>query len=456
MKISWTCCPFLPFPYGERRMNTDSHCHSSLKKEMEESHIVSSLFQENSQSVLPTILAFLSNSDRACLMRVNRQTYDTVYEQVPYFSTFSFSRHAFPSSSPSCLCSLYPFVSRMKSLQTFEIRHLLPCHLRPIGQSLRSTCLEEFRCPSNQLEDVGLLYFRNILIRNGKTLRVLQLSRNFLGREGIRLLSSFLPFLIHLEELDLSHNKICEVSVPLLMDGLQPLKEMRALNLEQNQIGIRGARRIGLWLNGSSKIETVNLTSNRLQPEGLYECLASIRTPCALRHFSISWNEVDREGLVSVLEGLHRRFPRLEYLDLSWNNIGNTFLTLETSHVSYPQEISLRSLDLSWNFIGFANVECLCRPLMSMVHLEFLSLSWCQLGLPHIESLATSFCALKRLKRCILSWNRLDLPCCEWLSESLYCANPKLEYLDLSWNAIECKNEVYDLFLLFLHLRLEL
>lgn len=101
-------------------------------------------------------------------------------------------------------------------------------------------------------------------------IKVLDLSKNQLDKDGIKALAEALPFNNILEVLDLSKNQLGVPGATELSVALKNNKSLKFINLFNNKIGFDGAKSVAqnIVLNSPS-LECIELGHNRIRDKGL-------------------------------------------------------------------------------------------------------------------------------------------------------------------------------------------
>uniref|UniRef100_A0A7S1JCK3 Uncharacterized protein n=1 Tax=Eutreptiella gymnastica TaxID=73025 RepID=A0A7S1JCK3_9EUGL len=167
-----------------------------------------------------------------------------------------------------------------------------------IGSALAHTfCLKRLRMGRNDIGDGGTKDLAQGLNRN-RSLKLLDLSSNNIGPKGIRNFATLLEDIsCGLEVLDLSHNFLAADGCRALMERLPHLKDLRILNLRNNEIGNEGVYYVNCAI--------------------LHEACQK----CKLDALDVSENSITADGLNYVCEILDER-PDIRHLDITSNSIG--------------------------------------------------------------------------------------------------------------------------------------
>ena len=158
-----------------------------------------------------------------------------------------------------------------------------------------------------------------------------------------------------LTALRLWRTRACDDGVAALARLLKERKEklnIRALELVDNNIGIRGARYLGdaLSLSGYKNITRLNLEHNPLGSEGIEAMCEGLRTNCSVRELMLGHCEIGPEGGKALSQLLSYPASKLTHLDLKCNELGSEGLRWLV--VSLRRNTVLTNLNLFDNNIG--------------------------------------------------------------------------------------------------------
>jgi Ran GTPase-activating protein (RanGAP) involved in mRNA processing and transport len=154
---------------------------------------------------------------------------------------------------------------------------------------------------------------------------------------------------VNLEVLDISYNDIeyREDVFKKLKDALS-FSSLTDLNVSHNPIGYYSAKYFGSALNGTSRLETLNLS----------HC------------------EISAGGAYAILEGLKRNVC-LQNLDLSYNDLRGGALLSKKWHEMFKANKTLLTLKLDGSFIGNDAVLQITKGLVCHPKITKLSLRLC-------------------------------------------------------------------------------
>lgn len=128
--------------------------------------------------------------------------------------------------------------------------------------------------------------------------RVLNLSRNTIMKEGAKILASALEENDSLEVLDLSQCKLGVSGTVSIALALQKNKALKHLNLYRNKVDVDGARALRELLKVNSTIEFLDVGHNRLREKGIKALTDGIiENPTSnVRHLGIRFNFIKDDG----------------------------------------------------------------------------------------------------------------------------------------------------------------
>ncbi|KAG2372816.1 hypothetical protein C9374_013180 [Naegleria lovaniensis] len=213
----------------------------------------------------------------------------------------------------------------------------------------------------------------------------------------------------------------CGSEGALLLSTSPFMKNLVALNLEGNSIGMDGVKLIGECAEFFEYLTELNLNSNGLYNEGWKELLllwsshVEKRNACQrskLRKLCLRNNELEDEGMEEVFENVPRGwFDQATELDLSQNKIGPVTLQFIASRFG-----QLQTLIVSGN--TSIEEEGMKHLAMSKVmhHLTFLDLSYTNIGLRALNHLTASpnfqHLTYLNLTKCSIGDEGVKLVCC--------------------------------------------
>ncbi|KAL9189776.1 hypothetical protein ACHAXT_009451 [Thalassiosira profunda] len=310
-------------------------------------------------------------------------------------------------------------------------------------------------------------------------LAVINLSFTDLGDYGMDALSEFL----HanngaLKSLDLSFCGISSQGLLSLCHGLKTrgargLPQLQALALTGNMIKADVARQLGNSLSssngpasGSGAIETsdglklLHLGSTSISSSCLTELLTSLGPACPLQELRVNSNRIGASGasrLVTFLDGKCKDtglpvLPKLNRLDMSYNELGDQGTTKLTRAISKRPKISMMEVALSGNAMGSKGIESIMNKLLQH-KLTTLNLDNNSIGDQGCQLVAASLTSIPSLTRLNLAFNDIGCRGMVTLMRSLVGCE-SITSLGLSGNVVKISGAIAMGFALAQHPRL--
>lgn len=124
--------------------------------------------------------------------------------------------------------------------------------------------------------------------------------------------------------LELSHNKIKDSGARGLAKILsQPETGLKILKVSNNQIGAEGIKSIGKALQKNNKLEHLDLRLNCLFDEGVQILFPLLQGNCHLQWLDVSGNRIGPKSVPSISALLKHNGSALTKIDLSCNKLGD-------------------------------------------------------------------------------------------------------------------------------------
>ncbi|XP_077321225.1 NACHT, LRR and PYD domains-containing protein 3-like [Lithobates pipiens] len=255
---------------------------------------------------------------------------------------------------------------------------------------------------NNQLTDSSCPHLASG-IRNNKTLRTLNLSKNTLEGPHFRDLMEALTT-SKIEELQLSYNRLTDSSCAHLASGIRYNQTLRTLDLYGNNL--EGPCFINLMeALTKSQIETLQLSSNHLTGSSCPHLASGIRNNQKLRILNLSWNNLEGPYFSDLMAALTT--SQIKELQLYNTLLTNSSCLHLASGIRNNQ--TLRTLDLSNNGVGGPHFRDLMEALTTS-QIEKLHLNNCYLMGNYCYQLASGIRNNQALRTLSLSDNNLEGP----------------------------------------------
>lgn len=155
-------------------------------------------------------------------------------------------------------------------------------------------------------------------------IKVLDLSKNNIDKDGIKALADVLPYNQIIEVLDLSKNQLGVPGASQLAVALKGNKSLKFLNLFNNKIGFDGAKSVAnnIILNHPT-LECIELGHNRIRDKGLKEIIDALvaNKNSALKVMGLRFNYITNVGATYLHNKLTGNKTKVEEVFLRNNLI---------------------------------------------------------------------------------------------------------------------------------------
>lgn len=137
-------------------------------------------------------------------------------------------------------------------------------------------------------------------------IRVLNLSKNLLDKEGCKLFNAAIAFNKSIVHLDLSKCKMGVSGIKNLCASLKTNSTLQSLNLYRNIIDVDGARSLGAALKENKSLEFLDIGHNRIRITGLKAIIDGVTSNAEskLVKLGIRANFINDEGFTELFERL--------------------------------------------------------------------------------------------------------------------------------------------------------
>jgi hypothetical protein len=250
-----------------------------------------------------------------------------------------------------------------------------------------------------------------LLVRANDEETLLGLQNLSLGNKKLSLLSTALPSLPHIKELNLANNNLSRQSLDELFRAMKPMQTITSLNLNRNKVSRSCLSSLAhLLLSKGNQIESVFLKGCGIGNRGI-------------KSFSTTLLDNSPSG----------KMRHLLELDLQKNNIVSCSYLVDL----LPHLKCLGTLNLAWNPIKGKEASKIASVCHSSTDIKRLSFAWCPLFPCESPEVYAEFGRLIECSR-TLAW--LDLSCTGFskvscLAEGI-ASNRTLKHLSLSNNRI--------------------
>ena len=128
---------------------------------------------------------------------------------------------------------------------------------------------------------------------------------------------------IPLQVLVVGRNRLKVDGAEALSYGLCHLKNLKEFHAASNSIPPEGLIAICHSLQSCTELEVLDLNDNSLKAEGVPELVALLEKLPHLRRLNVGDCSLEAEGSLELLKALERVAPKLEFLDMTYNEIDN-------------------------------------------------------------------------------------------------------------------------------------
>lgn len=177
--------------------------------------------------------------------------------------------------------------------------------------------LETLNLCNNKIYYKGAYHLADAFVKHGNTtLKVLDLSNNFIEAEGAQAFGVVLRFSYTLLELNLSRNNIGSAGVELIAQGLRDNADSKLQRLDISWNGIKddGAAMLAAMLKSNSALVNLNLEANFLCDAGIQHLAEALLFNMTLEELNLTGNQMrDPSPLIEALCHHQTTIQRLIY-----------------------------------------------------------------------------------------------------------------------------------------------
>ncbi|TYZ64885.1 hypothetical protein PybrP1_001108 [[Pythium] brassicae (nom. inval.)] len=218
------------------------------------------------------------------------------------------------------------------------------------------TKLETFHFYNNMSGDGGAIALARLLPLS-PALRDLRFSATRAQRAGSLEFAKALSSLRNLERLDLSDNTFKAVGGVAIAAALKQQRSLVAVNLRDAGLEDDGVAAVAKALAGSaaaSALATLDVSGNDLTADSMRALSLAVRRLAGLRVLQLEENEIGSRGAKALARALRTHAPALETLVASVNEIGTSGAAALTAAVA--DKVAFARLELDGNAISAAGV----------------------------------------------------------------------------------------------------
>lgn len=292
------------------------------------------------------------------------------------------------------------------------------------------TAIREVQKQSEVFNDFLLF---NVLCAEIKTVnneRILKLPYN-LGEKGVGFVCRVINSLT-IDVLDCTSTKLGNNGIEAILSKIKHTRHIKHLILSDCNLSIEGMKYINKLT--SDFVLLLDLSNNHFEPDS-YDDLASLlgKPQCKIEGLNLSNNKMKPEGLGKLTLALVK-YKHLKILNLKANDIGDNGCQF-ISEILYSNK-HLSGLDVSKNKISVNGLSILSKQLCNHPSLVELNLQANLLNADSCSELSKIIFENTTIKSLNISNNKINEKGCLLLSDSLR-ANNAITYLQLQGNNIE-------------------
>jgi hypothetical protein len=197
-------------------------------------------------------------------------------------------------------------------------------------------------------------------LRSNKSLRDIDLSDNFLGDEGCKLIADILKTNDSLKDINLSHNVIQSAGFKELSEALKVNITLKKINLSANTARLGEIKMISEAIKVNKSLTELDLSELGFDLEGTKALADALRVNATISRIHLSKNRIDRAGAMQLTEVLKVN-ETLAYIDLS-----NNFIDDDCAHSILVAIKPNRTFKLVWWPVDHSNEPCVYEELSCM------------------------------------------------------------------------------------------
>ncbi|KAF5397341.1 Nalp (Nacht leucine rich repeat and pyrin domain containing) [Paragonimus heterotremus] len=228
------------------------------------------------------------------------------------------------------LCNMFKENTVITELNLSENQLTSKCAESLCDVLASSAQLERIDLHSNRFDDKSGIYFSELMVTSLR-MSYLNLSYNNFGDVSTVQFGRGLPQATSLVELNLSWNRLGSGGMRQFAKGLAENKYLKSLNLSFNGIGPRkGCPELALALKGNKTLEVLDMSGNRVSPEGAVLFCKGFYNNTTLKHLYMTRNPLQTAGCYAILTGIMRNANSgLRELDLQGVLVNQDFRQLQ-------------------------------------------------------------------------------------------------------------------------------
>ena len=219
--------------------------------------------------------------------------------------------------SVSGVRSMVPFLQNANNLTELDLddnNNFQSEGFNSLFRSLHNSPIETLQCENCRIESIEI-----DCTQIPRHLRYLSLLGNRINADGCRGLAKLLQGGdAKLESLNLNRNEINDDGVKILAEALKKNKSLESLHLSNNIIKDDGAAALAAALQSNSMLKALDLDSNRIGDDGVATLAGALQSNATLIYLDLGNNEIGDDGVTALAAALQSN-ATLKELDLRGN-----------------------------------------------------------------------------------------------------------------------------------------
>ena len=160
----------------------------------------------------------------------------------------------------------------------------------------------------------------------------------------------------NLENVSLSQAGLNKNMAEILVLALDPRRaefksRIKVLDLSKNNLGKEGLKALAEILPHNNIIEVLDLSKNYMGVSGASELAVSLKNNKTLKYLNVFNNKIGYDGAKTIAENIVKNHPKLEFLEIGHNRIRDKGLKSIVDCLITNKQSQLKILGLRFNFI---------------------------------------------------------------------------------------------------------
>ena len=203
-------------------------------------------------------------------------------------------------------------IRKATNLSILAISHLNPSigvsEIKRLAENIKHTSrLQSLDLSMNKMGCEGAMILANTLGMSPNVLRILDISSNCIGEEGLAAVATLIAKNNQIEEINLARNFVNDETGTAIMRALEHNTHLTSLNLSHSgyvYFGEESYRDVGTMLSGNRTLRTLNLNGNDAfaDPQRFRKVVHHLESNTSLRTIQMSMERRNRPALQQLLQ----------------------------------------------------------------------------------------------------------------------------------------------------------